>query len=447
MVLLDGCRAALPLGQSSPGNRVTITGEKGNWNLTVNGKPFQLKGVGVGYARGADGTDYLAMARELGANTVRTWGTRQGTPEYLNRAHREGLYVNAGIWLNPVYEDGTCSYLTDAAYQRQVRRETLDYVKKHRRHPAILFWNIGNEVISFTKREEERVGFARFLEQLVQEVHALDPDHPVVYTSSFTTDVPYIQQYVPSVDLIGLNIYGGLEAAHLEVTTRLNIPYVVTEFGPLGPWDRPRDLNGRPVDLTDAEKAVLYQEHGELIRSYRGYCLGGFAFLLGETSQASLTWWNMNYKRYRRRPFLTVKELYTGEPTQNYPPVVSALELSKQQNLQPGEEFEIRVAVREPEGEAVHIQYVASTDRDHGVFEESPNQEIPLKVVAGEGPVKAQAPAESGMYRIYALAIDPHGLAGTLSRTISVAEHGHGESRFGDSHPGSSGGAVLNSDR
>ena len=360
------------------------------------------------------------MAREMGANTVRTWGTRQGTPAYLDSVYEAGLFVNAGIWLNPAYEDGTCSYITDNPCTRQARRETIEYVSMHKDHPAILFWNIGNEVVHWTKSEEERVAFARFLEELIQEVHAIDPNHPVIYTSAYTTAVDYIARYVPSLDILGLNIYGGLEEAHEAVVSKLDIPYVVTEFGPLGPWSQPTDVNGKAIDLTDVEKAFWYETYATLIQQYRGHCLGGYAFYLGESNQVSLTWWNVNFGPHKRSQFLTLEQLYAGRPIQNKPPHVSEVTLSKQQNLNPNEEFEICVRMREPEQEAVTFRYLASTVQEEANLEEFQNQEIPLVVEGRGSTVKARAPMQAGVYRIYAVAVDPHGLAGTASTTISV---------------------------
>src|SRR5688500_1668590 len=68
------------------------------WQLRVDGELFRIKGVGCNQATGEKGEDYLRMAREMGANTVRTWG---GAPRsYLDQAAAHGLMVNLGVWLN-----------------------------------------------------------------------------------------------------------------------------------------------------------------------------------------------------------------------------------------------------------------------------------------------------------------------------------------------------------
>jgi beta-galactosidase/beta-glucuronidase len=225
------------------GNVVKVIGTKGNWQLTVNDEIFRIKGVGVGRAVGKSGADHLKMAKDMGANTVRTWGVNQGTRQYLDTAQKYGLKVDAGIWLNAVVTGSKDSYL-DKRYLAKMRKEILKYVRKYKDHPAILIWNIGNEVIFFTKNEEERVAFCRFLESVIQEVHKIDQNHPVVYTSAGLNDVAYLKKYVPSLDLVGINTYGGIDKIHQDLTEMFDIPYLMTEFGSLGEWDRSKDPHG-----------------------------------------------------------------------------------------------------------------------------------------------------------------------------------------------------------
>ncbi|MDD4878889.1 MAG: glycoside hydrolase family 2 TIM barrel-domain containing protein, partial [Candidatus Omnitrophica bacterium] len=223
---------------AAPGSVVKVTGKKGSWSLEVNGKAFYIKGAGVGKMTGLGGANYLKMAQELGANAVRTWGTDQGTQEYFDTALKYGLMVDAGIWLNYAKKGTEYSYIGDNEYKRKKRQEITDYVNKFKGHPALLMWNIGNEAIFFTKDEEERAALAKFLGETVQMVHKLDPDHPVIYTSADTTALPYIQQYVPGLDIFGMNIYGSVRISHGKWDkSGLDMPYCVTEYGPHGPWD------------------------------------------------------------------------------------------------------------------------------------------------------------------------------------------------------------------
>lgn len=412
-----GCR--METGQK--GNAVVITGSKGQWGLEVNGKPFQIKGAGVSRADGVQmKADYLMLARDMGANVVRTWGEDQGTRAYLDRARQYGLFVAAGIWLDPVYTDGKGSYANDSLYKTQVREKVLRYVSENKDHPAVLFWNIGNEVIYWTKSEEERIAFCRFLEDIIQDVHRIDPGRPVVYASAFTTAVPYIKKYVPSLDILGVNAYGGFDWVQQEVSDQLDIPYIVTEFGAHGHWDRPKDLNGIALEAADDMKAHYYKVHAHQIKSFNGYCLGGFVFHLGDTTQTSCSWWNLTHGPYPKAAYSAMKDFYQNNGDSGHSPIISDLSFSKRKNLLPGECFDLEVKLRPFDGQ-VRYEYFATTARDVDFFEEYPNHQIPIRV-EGEGDrVKVHAPSDPGIYRIYAVVVDDaSAAASTFNKSISV---------------------------
>jgi hypothetical protein len=296
----------LPFICSAQISEVRVKGEKGSWYLEVNGKPFYIKGAGCGLAKGKRGEDYLKLAKELGANAVRTWGIDQGTKEYLDNAHRYGLMVCVGIWLDWVNEEGGYpSYVYDDEYKKQKRKEVLDYVNEFKNHPAILFWGVGNEAIYWTKDSKEKIAIAQFLESLIQEIHKVDPLHPVIYASALDyEELKIIKEYVPSLDIVGINSYGSIRFCHGKWDyLGFNIPYVITEFGPYGPWDRPKDINGISIEQSDSQKARLYKEYIGQIFEFKGYNLGAFAFHLGETTQESMTWWNVNEGNLKRESF------------------------------------------------------------------------------------------------------------------------------------------------
>lgn len=400
------------------GNIVKVIGSKGHWQLTVNGEVFDIKGVGLGRAVGHDGVDYLAMARDLGANVVRTWGVNQGDRRYLDTAHRYGLYVQAGIWLNPVRENSKHSYL-DKGYQKKVRGEVLRYIRRYKDHPAVIIWNIGNEVVFWTKKEEERVAFCQFLESVIQEVHKIDPDHPVVYTSASVNDVPYLKKYVPSLDIVGINTYGGVDHIHKELTATFNIPYVITEFGSLGEWDRGKDANGVSFELNDESKTSYYKQLAHQIKQLYGHCLGGFVFFLGDTTQVSLTWWNINQGKLKKYTYWMMEDFYKGRTFRRPPFVVKNIRISRSK-LKPGEEFEVTTELKKvlDTDEKISYAYLASTASEE-VLLEYPNGPVSL-VVRGEGPVVTiRAPKKPGTYRIYAVASQGE-YASVFNKSIKV---------------------------
>lgn len=108
----------------------------------------------------------------------------------------------------------------------------------------------------------------------------------MIYTSVNNLDLPYLKKYVPSLDIIGMNVYGSVIGSQSGwQALDFGKPYVITEFGPLGPWDLPKDSNGKMLEQADYTKAQPYKNHWSLIRERRGKNVGGFAFHIGETTR------------------------------------------------------------------------------------------------------------------------------------------------------------------
>ena len=71
-------------------SRVILEKDGDRYQLLANGKVFQIKGAG--------GIDQFKKFRELGGNSVRTWGVDE-LGRVLDEAHEHNLMVCAGIWL------------------------------------------------------------------------------------------------------------------------------------------------------------------------------------------------------------------------------------------------------------------------------------------------------------------------------------------------------------
>ena len=69
---------------------VRLLTEDGGWSLSVNDKTFPIRGVG--------GHEQLELLAKIGGNTIRTW-SEEGLQETLDKAHKNGLMVCAGLWL------------------------------------------------------------------------------------------------------------------------------------------------------------------------------------------------------------------------------------------------------------------------------------------------------------------------------------------------------------
>ncbi|MCP4649701.1 MAG: hypothetical protein GY853_06430 [PVC group bacterium] len=399
---------------------VKIVGGKGSWELLVDGKPFYINGAGCGYAKGENGEDYFKLAKDMGVNCVRTWGEGQGTKEYLDQALQYGLMVDAGIWLNWPVPEKDISYIGETAYKDEIWNKAINYVETFKDHPAILMWNAGNEVLMFSQSEDEKIAFCEFLEKLIQEIHRIDPSHPVIYAAAGHLNIEYLRDYVPSLDVVGMNSYCTIRMIHGSWDIlKVNKPYSITEYGPHLPCDSRKDKYGRAKELGDYQKAIIYRNYAKQIKSFKGDNLGGFVFYLGDTTQESMTWWNIVEGNFKRQSYWTMYKVYTGKSAPYSAPYISRLVLSKVQGISPGEVIEVSVQMREQERKDLSYEYRLSTTIE-GILQHRVNEYIDIKVIGKGGKVKIEMPQQEGVYRLYCFVKDTNGNVSSLNQTIGI---------------------------
>jgi len=399
---------------------VTVEKEDSMWTMKVDGKPYFVKGVGCNQAHGENGEDYLKMARDMGANTVRTWGG--ATREYLDQAAANKLMVNLGVWINPIRETGGRESYLREVYTEILREKILNYVREMKDHPALLTWNIGNEAIAFTEDPAEKEALAKFLETVIQAIHEEDPYHPVVYSASAAKDLPEIQKYMPSLDIVGTNIYGSLSPILGWMREhKMDKPVVVTEFGPLGSWDTPKDRNNLPFDPSDHMKSTHYAAAWRQIEDSRAKCIGGFAFVLGEQrNQDSLSWFNLNYKDLRRDAFWTMYTAYTKKRPSNRSPKISDFRVSQVKNLSPGQRIEIYVEASDRDQDRLSYEFfITHIASDPLIVEPARFYPVEPEILA-RGRARIRVPNDPGHYRVYALVTDTKKNAAMANRTLHV---------------------------
>lgn len=398
---------------------VRIVSEGDGWRLTVDGRPFVLKGIGAGRAVGKHGTDFFRLAKEAGANAVRTWGAEQGTRDYFDRAWRHGLYVAAGVWIDAADPDVGKSYLYEEAFTDRQTKMVLDYVEAHKDHPAILFWIIGSEALTHTEGEAEKLGLSSYLDGLAKRVKRLDPAHPVLYAAASPGEFPWLRDLAPNLDAIGINVYGSVGGAHgAWKEMKMARPYIVTEYAPWPPGDRPKDKFDLPIEARAQEKARRYRAHASEIERFRGATLGGFAFHLGDTSQNSLTWWNVNQGPLKTESFYAIREAYTGQPAPDLPRL-KTIRIEPDQTA-PGATVAVTAAVDPERPAPAECRFFVSTANIR-TFEHDANKRVATTVKpTGFCAADIQAPADPGLYRVYVEISDGAGNGATMNRTLAV---------------------------
>ncbi len=407
---------ATPAGPSV----VRVTGTQGNWQLQVNGSPYQIKGITYGPPQAAaDG--YLRDLKNMGVNTIRIWGVDDAnTPGLLNRAAQQGIKVIVGHWLNQ-----GADYVNDTAYMNSVLAEIVARVNTLKNHQGVLMWDVGNEVIltmqdhglSAAEVEARRVGYAKFVNRVSQAIHAADPNHPVTSTDAYTGAWPYYQAHSPDLDLLAVNSYGAIGGVYDDwVAGGYPKPYILTEGGPAGEWEVPNDVNGVPTEPTDLQKREGYTDNWNQINAHPRVALGATEFHYGLENDFGGVWLNTFTGGWRRHGFYSLSRAYSGQTPANTPPEITAMSVSNQTAVPAGGTYTVNVSVNDPQGDLIryHLMYsdkhiTGATGLRNVTFTDN-----------GNGSFTVRAPEQLGVWKVYVYAFDGHGNVGIEQKSIRV---------------------------
>ncbi|MFD4688828.1 discoidin domain-containing protein [Streptomyces sp. NPDC058463] len=409
------------------GGAVAVTGSQGNWQLTVGGKPYQVKGLTWGPSV-ADAARYMPDLKSMGVNTIRTWGTDGTTKPLLDEAAANGIRVVSGFWLQPgggPGSGGCVNYVTDTAYKSNSLTEFAKWAEAYKSHPGVLMWNVGNESVlglqncySGTELENQRNAYTSFVNDVAKKIHSIDVDHPVTSTDAWTGAWPYYKRNAPDLDLYSMNSYGdicGVRGAWEQ--GGYTKPYIITEGGPAGEWEVPDDANGVPDEPTDVQKADGYTKAWGCVTGHQGVALGATLFHYGLEHDFGGVWFNLLPDGLKRLSYYAVKKAYAGSTSgDNTPPVITNMGVTPASAAPAGKEFTVRADVRDPDGDPVTYKIFLS-----GNYASGDKRLVEAQWRStGNGTFAVTAPEKLGVWKVYIQAEDGRGNAGIDTKSVKV---------------------------
>jgi hypothetical protein len=412
--LIAGSMLLSPRAASAEAIPVKVERAKDGWQLIRGGKPY--------FIRGAGGDGSLQKLAAAGANSVRTWGA-DDLDTRLDEAHALGLTVTVGIWLG--HERHGFDYENEAQVSEQLER-ARQAVLRYKDHPAVLMWGVGNEMEGFEAGDNPAIW--RAVNEVAAMIKKLDSKHP---TMTVTAEIggERIKRVAEAsaIDIHGINSYGGA----LSLAERYRAgggakPYILTEFGPPGVWEIPKNDWGAPAEPTSTEKAAFYREAYEKgVLGARGLALGSYVFNWGHKMEATATWYGMFLSDGAKLGAVDVMtEIWSGKAPANLSPKVEPLVVVGSPTVDPSKELRVRAAVRDPEGRALRVRWLLR--RESGEYQTGGDaRPVPQ---AMEGAVlesradgaRLRMPREPGAYRLYLFAYDADGGAATASVPLLV---------------------------
>ena len=389
----------------------------GSWSLFREGQPYRVRGAG--------GEGSLSLLASSGGNSTRIWGVDANTGRLLDDAHQAGLTVAVGIWL----EHSQKGYdYADIGRVKQQFEQVLEAVKKYKDHPAVLVWGLGNEMEGYETGANPDLW--KHVESLAKAIKEIDPNHPTMTVVAELTPakVKAIHEHCPSLDIIGVNSYGGCPTIPERYRQHGGIkPYIVTEFGPVGTWEVPKNNIDAIEEPTSQQKTEMYRQAYRALAADKQLCLGSYAFLWGNKQEGTATWFGLllpSGEKTNAVDFLI--EEWTGKAPANRTPEVAPLKLIGKNEIEPGEKVKLELSASDPDGDELQVNWSVMQEADRYVTGGDPQATPPtfseaIQDASASG-CTVVLPKSPGMYRVYVEVRDGKGQAATANLPIRVSE-------------------------
>jgi Glycosyl hydrolases family 2, TIM barrel domain len=417
LVLLSAIVAS-PAMADGPSRPVPVKVEKTEtgYRLLRDGSPFFIKGAG--------GRSYLDVLKSTGGNAIRTWGEEDVEP-LLDRCQELGLTVTVGIWLGQPRQG--FRYDNEASVRGEIEKSRR-FFRRYKNHPAVLMWGLGNEM----EGDGNDPKVWKTVNEIARIAHQEDPNHPTmtVVAELGGKKLEMYRTLCPDVDVLGINSYAGLGSLgdRLE-KAKFDRPYVVTEFGPPGPWEVALTPWKAPIEPSSTAKADAYRaNYARSIAGKPGLCLGSYAFYWGNKQEATSTWFGLFLASGERLgPIDVLEEAWTGKARANRAPRISRIEWEHGGNeVPPGTRQQAKVLADDPDGDPLTVRWEVrseSMDRREGGDREAEPPPHPESFVEAKGnDFTFKAPTLTGPCRLFVFVYDGKGNAATANVPFLVKE-------------------------
>lgn len=394
---------------------VKVVSTANGWQLTRNGQPYIIQGVG--------GDKRLDQLAAVGGNSIRTWSAEKLEP-ILDEAQKRGLTVTVGLWL------GHERHGFDYNNADQVAKQALavqNAITRFKDHPAVLMWGLGNEMEGYAAGDNAAIWSA--INNLAVMAKKLDPNHPTmtVVAEIGGDRVKNIHRLCPDIDVVGINSYGG--AASIPKRYRDaggTRPYVLTEFGPPGTWESQKNSWGATPEPSSTEKAAFYKAtYLANVKDNSDHCLGSYAFVWGNKQEATATWFGMLLPDGSKLAAVdTLTELWTGKVPANRCPAIKSLKLSGEAKVKPNSTVTARLDAADPDSDTLTAQWVLQaepTEFSIGGDAEAAPPTFPDAIIKPTNTsVDVRLPEGGGGYRLFAYIRDGKGSAAVANIPLYV---------------------------
>jgi len=423
--------------------KVYIKNTKTGFQLIRNGKPF--------YIRGASGNSHFKELSEIGGNTIRIYDTTE-LKINLDKAQKAGLAVIVDIPI-PKYNNDYDFYLDKDSTDKLIKN-VKDFVNKYKNHPALLIWNLGNEINYPSVRYKRSILnyfnksiyksqniFIEIFNKLIDTIHQIDINHPVSTTllgSVRLQNNNSLFMNSPEIDLISYNTFGLINkfdslksGKNFFITEK---PYFISEWGSDGYWGFVGECEltpwDAPIEPTSTKKAEQITNRYKIITKISdGQCLGSLIFFWGEKNEVTPTWFSFFIGDYKSELIYTLENLWIQSDTAqkligiDYM-LVNGKGARDSLIFTPGELLSAELVFHDYKKDSVRTEWeLCPEDWHQNSYDKSfiPRQEkINSFVECAKNTATFRAPTEEGPYRVYAYIYDQSGYFATVNTPFYI---------------------------
>jgi len=399
---------------------VNIRKEKNQWVLYRNESPY--------YIKGAVGTVFMDRLPGYGANSVRIWH------DYSESLYQCDLLGMTALISLPVRAERRGMDYDDPEMVKSQFDDIMALVDSLKDRPGILMWAIGNELDFVPGSDTYKKSMWNAVNDIAVAIKERDPDHPVmtvVGTGRFEK-IRDLRERAPDLDLLGINTYADMASIPGKLREHgWEKPYVFTEWGVSGYWQRPATSWGAPYEENTSVKAEIYRvKYEQVIYENRDQCLGSYVFLWGWKQEHTPTWFGLLDPEGNESEAVGVMyEMWTGNKPANRAPHLDSLTIDgtpylKDVILSPGSLHDAEVFAGDPDGDAIIYVWQIRPEAVYadyaGQGEKIPEVIEGLVDELGGNQVKFMAPVEEGAYRMYIFLYDGENHYATANKPFYV---------------------------
>ena len=379
-------------------SKVTISETDSGFELLRDNKPYYIKGAGA--------KNNFKKVKESGGNSIRIWSSNKS--KLLDSALKYDLSVCLGLWVGQ--ERSGFNYNDEYKVKAQI--ELLKKkILKLKDHPSLLMWGIGNEVD--LKYSNFKVW--ETIEEIAKFIKKVDPNHPTmtVIAGLDPSKVFMIKKYCPSVDILGINVYGSIVNANLNIRRYgWEKPYIVTEWGVNGPFEAKVNSWGAKIEPTNGIKAnQRLKRYKNFIEGDREKCLGSYCFLWGQKQESTATWHGMYLSNGNPTEAVDVMEYcWKGQWPEKRAPSIMKIKLNggnwqKNHVFIKNEEVNLEFIFNKNNNDSLYYDFQLYPEtfsiKGGGDYQKSPDKLEFIKVKQLESSLTFNVPNKKGFYRMF----------------------------------------------